>query len=58
MFAPDTDYDLITPTGDALLAELGIDVPSVRETLADDWTRRCPDREVAETGSWREAGEG
>ena len=26
--------------------------------LDDDRTRRCPDREVAETGSWREAGEG
>ncbi len=44
MFAPDTDYDLITPTGDALLAELGIDVPSVRDALTDDRACRCPDR--------------
>ena len=57
MFGIDTDYNPITPTGDALLAELGIDIPSVRETLADDRVRRCPEREVAENGSWREARE-
>ena len=36
MFAPDTD--------DALLAELGIHVPFVRDTLTDDRTRLCLDR--------------
>ena len=46
MFGIDTDYNPITPTGDALLAELGIDISSVRETLADDRVRRCPDTEV------------
>ena len=46
MFGIDTDYNPITPTGDALLAELGLDVSSVREAIADDRVRRCPDREV------------
>jgi len=73
MFGIDTDYNPITPTGDALLAELGIDVSSVRESIAEDRVRRCPDREVLadgrltddglpdavpETRRWREAGEG
>ena len=58
MFAPDTDYDPIAPDTGQLLSDLGIDINAVRETLADDLTRRCPDREVAETGSWREAREG
>ena len=56
MFAPDTDP--IAPSADHLLAEIGIDVNAVRETIADDRARHCPEREVAETGSWREAGEG
>lgn len=68
MFAPDTDYDPIAPSTCHLLAEIGIDADAVRETLADDLARRCPDREVlshavpADGGpaqrSWREAGEG
>ncbi len=58
MFAPDTDYDPIAPATGRLLAEIGIDIDAVRETLADDLARRCPDREVPDTGSWREAGEG
>ena len=57
MFGIDTDYNPITPTGDALLTELGIDIPSVRETLADDRVRRCPDAEVPENGSGRVARE-
>ena len=58
MFAPDTDYDPIEPGTGQLLSDLGIDVNAVRETLAEDLARRCPEREVAETGSWREAREG
>ncbi len=63
MFAPDTDYDLILPTTSHLLAEIGIDADAVRETIADDQVRHCPDREVrsdavAENRSWREAREG
>ena len=46
MFAFDTDYDVITPAGGELLAELGFDTASVQDTLADDRARRCPDREA------------
>ena len=46
MFAFDTDYDVITPSGGELLAELGFDTASVRDALADDRARRCPDREA------------
>ena len=58
MFAPDTDYDPIAPATGRLLAEIGIDIDAVRETLADDLARHCPDREVFDAGSWREAREG
>lgn len=68
MYAPDTDYDPIPAATGQLLNDLGIDVNAVRETLADDLARRCPEREVlshavpADGGpaqrSWREAGEG
>ena len=63
MYAPDTDYDPIPAATGQLLNDLGIDVNAVRETLADDLARRCPDREVladggSAEGSWREAGEG
>ena len=46
MFAFDTDTDVITPAGGELLAELGLDTASVRDALADDRARRCPDREA------------
>ena len=46
MFAFDTDYDVITPSGGELLAELGLDTASVQDALADDRARRCPDREA------------
>ena len=46
MFAFDTDYDVITPTAGELLADLGLDTASVRDALADDRARRCPDREA------------
>ena len=46
MFATDTDYDVITPAGGELLAELGLDAASVHDALADDRARRCPDREA------------
>ena len=42
----DYDHDLITPSGGELLAELGLDTRAVRDTLADDRARRCPDREA------------
>ena len=58
MFIPHTDYDPIPAGAGQLLADLGIDVNAVRETVADDQARRCPDQEVAETPSWREAREG
>ena len=57
MFAPHTDYDPLTPTGCQLLAEIGIDPGAVRETLADDFDRRCADHEVPEDPSKREAKE-
>ena len=43
MFAFDTDYDPIAPAGDGLIAELGLDARSIRDTLADDRARRCPE---------------
>ena len=46
MFALDTDYDVITPSGAEFLAELGFDTRAVRDALADDRARRCPDRET------------
>jgi len=46
MFAPEPDYDPIAPTTGQLLSDLGIDVSAVRESIADDLARRCPDREV------------
>ena len=58
MFVPDIDYDPIPAATGRLLAEIGLDADAVRETLADDQARRCPDQEVAECPSWREAREG
>ena len=49
------DTDPIPPSACDLLADLGLDVKSVRDTLADDRTRRCPDREAQPKRSWREA---
>ena len=46
MFAPDTDYDPIPVATGQLLAEIGIDIDAVRETVADDLARRCPGREA------------
>ena len=42
----DSDFDPVTPTAGELLDELGFDIAAVREALADDRVRRCPDREV------------
>ena len=36
------------PATGQLLADLGMDADAVRETLADDLARRCPDHEVLE----------
>ena len=46
MFGFDTDHDPIDPSATRLLEDLGLDVPSVREALADDLVRRCPDHPV------------
>ncbi len=53
MFDFDTDHDVITPSGGALLAEIGLDPRTVRDALADDRARRCPDREAPADTSWR-----
>ena len=58
MFDLYSDYDPITPSGGQLLAEIGLDTRAIRDALADDLVRRCPDREVPADGSWREAREG
>ena len=42
----DSDFDPVTPTAGELPAEIGLDTRAVRDTLADDWARRCPDRET------------
>ena len=41
-----SDHDPVTPTAGALLAELCLDARSIRDALADDLARRCPDREA------------
>ena len=46
MFDFSSDYDPVTPAGGRLLDELGLDARSVRDALADDLARRCPDREA------------
>ncbi|MCY4397220.1 MAG: hypothetical protein OXC10_19015 [Rhodospirillaceae bacterium] len=51
MFGFDCDHDPIAPPGAALLELLGLDSRSVREALADDRARRCPDREAPADGS-------
>ena len=58
MFSPHTDYDPLTSSGHQLLAEISIDTSVVRETLADDFLRRCAVHEVPEDRSEREAKEG
>ena len=46
MFDFSSDYDPVSPAGGSLLEELGLDARSVRDALADDHARRCPDREA------------
>ena len=63
MFDLSTDHDPLTPNACQLLAQIGADPAAVRETLAEDFVRRCPDREVLADAvpdfpSEREAGEG
>ena len=55
MFVTCSDYDPVAPAADTLLAELGIDARHVRDALADNMSRRCPEREAA---SNRHAGAG
>ena len=50
MFTFDTDHDVITPSGCELLEALGLDARAVGDALADDRSRRCPDREVPADG--------
>ena len=57
MFPSHTDHDHLTPSGRQLLAEIGVDPGAIRETLADDFLRRCADHEVPEDPSEREAKE-
>ena len=40
----DSEFDPVTPADGDLLAELGLDLRSVRDSLADDLARRCPER--------------
>ena len=47
MFDTYSDYDPVAPAADALLAELGIDARHVRDALADDMSRRCPEHGAA-----------
>ena len=42
----DFDDDTMTQSASELIAELGLDARSVRDALAEDRARRCPDREV------------
>ena len=46
MYDTYSDYDPIAAGGNELLTELGLDAGAVRDALADDLARRCPDREV------------
>ena len=46
----DRDIDLDIPTGDELLAEIGLDPRSVRDVIEDDRAMRCPDRDAAPDG--------
>ena len=43
----DFDNDPVSPAAGELLEQLGFDTASVRDALAEDRARRCPDREVA-----------
>ena len=51
MSAFDTDYDPVGPAADAFLAEIGLDIRSVRDALVEDRARHCPDREAPADGS-------
>ncbi len=46
MFDFSSDYDPVTPATGELIAELGLDERTVRDALAEDRARRCPDREA------------
>ena len=54
LFEPDTDP--IAPSACDLLADLGLDVRTIRDALTDDRTRRCPHGIPPAERSWREAG--
>ena len=53
----DSDFDPVTPAGSGLLADLGLHTHSVRDALADDRARRCPDRGAPPDGRWSGASE-
>ncbi len=46
----DSDFDPVTPAAGDILAELGLDTRAVRDALAADRARRCPDREASADG--------
>ena len=46
----DRDFDLDIPTGDELLAEIGLDPRSVRDVIEDDRAMRCLDRDAVHAG--------
>ncbi len=50
MFDFDTDHDLVTPAGDGLIAELGLDVVPSATRWPTTRPRRCPDREAPADG--------
>ena len=41
------DFHSDVPTGNQLLAEIGLDPQAIRETIEDDRAMRCPDRAVS-----------
>lgn len=56
LFEPDTDP--IAPPARDLLADLGLDVRSVRDALADERIHHCPVRDPAPARSGGMRGEG
>ena len=56
MYLFEPDIDPIVPSACDLLADLGLDVRTVRDALADDLSRQCPDSDPSRMRSWREAG--
>ena len=45
MFSTDYDFDE-APTGNDLLAEIGLDSGAIQDVIDDDLAMRCPDRDT------------